>query len=252
MPSYIDNSNPKYLIIDDLYYAGLIVVNYSNEQEAFFIDKIVNSCKNVNISIFYEKLDSYKTLRDLTFHIGNAKSNIKDSNEALNDIDNVISTLEGAKYIRKEMQINKEELYNFYLYILVYADNADELENNLRNLESVVNGLGVFTRRANFRQMQLFNSSLPIMNNSIDLKTVARRNILTKDLVCTYPFSMSQIYDENGVLFGINYHDNLPVIIDIFKSDKYKNSNICVFGSSGSRKVFFYKTFNIKKLLYKH
>lgn len=252
MPSYIDNTNPKFLLIDDIYFAGLVAVNYSKEQKSFLIDKLIKSNKNINISMFYEKQDAYKIIRDLTYHIGNAKVTIKDSTESMQDIDNIMNSLEGAKYIRREMQMNKEEFFYFYLYILTFAKTKEELEDNLRQIENCSNGMGVFVRRANFRQKQLFQSSLPLMKNSCDLKEIAKRNVLSKDLVATYPFVMSQIYDENGILFGINSYDNCPVIIDVFNQEKYKNSNICIFGTSGSRKIIFYKTSCFTKCLYEY
>jgi len=252
MPSYIDNTNPKFIEIDNMYFAGLMTVNYSKEQEAFFVDKLIKLNRNINISMFYEKQDSYKTIRDLTYHIGNAKVSIKDSNESMQDIDNIMSTLEGAKYIRREMQINKEELFYFYMYILTFAKTKEELEENLRQIENSASGIGVFVRRTNFRQKQLFQCMLPLMNNSLDLKEISKRNVLSKDLASTYPFIMSQIYDENGVLFGINSYDNCPVIIDVFNQEKYKNSNICIFGTSGSREIVFHKASCFKKCIYEY
>ena len=41
----------------------------------------------MNISIFYEKQDSYKTIKDLTYHIGNVGVELKESNENRQDID---------------------------------------------------------------------------------------------------------------------------------------------------------------------
>ena len=64
------------------------------------------------------------------------------------------------------------------------------------------------TRRANFRQEQLFLSCLPIMENNNDIKYAAKRNILTSGLIATYPFISSSIFDESGIFCGTNIKKN--------------------------------------------
>ena len=49
--------NPKYVEIDNLYYAGLIVVNYYREQDDILLKTLIETNINMNISIFYEKQD---------------------------------------------------------------------------------------------------------------------------------------------------------------------------------------------------
>ena len=41
----------------------------------------------MNISIFYEKQDTYKTIRDLTYNIGNVGANIKEIDKSRQDIE---------------------------------------------------------------------------------------------------------------------------------------------------------------------
>ena len=69
----------------------------------------------------------------------------------------------------------------------------------LNKVEGIIESLGMQTRRANFRQEQIFLSCMPFMINSKDLKPAAKRNVLTTGLTCTYPFITSTIFDENGI-----------------------------------------------------
>ena len=103
------------------------------------------------------------------------------------------------------------------------------------------------TRRANFRQEQLFLSCLPIMENNNDIKYATKRNVLTSGLIGTYPFISSSGFDEQGIFIGTNIYDNSLVFIDRYNTEKYKNANMCVFGTSGARKVIFYKITNNEK-----
>ena len=97
------------------------------------------------------------------------------------------------------------------------------------------------TIRAYFRQEQSFKAILPLMENSIDVKEASKRNVLTSGLLATYPFISSAIFDETGIFIGTNIYNNSLVFIDRYDKNKYKNANICIFGTSGAGKSFYTK-----------
>ena len=233
--------NPKYFEIDNLYYSSLIVVNYYREQTDLLLKNLIETNINMNISIFYEKQDSYKTIKDLTYHIGNVGVELKEANENREDIDIASYTYNDAKYIRKEIQVNNEELYFLYIYINLYSKDINELEYNLNKIEGISQSKGMQTRRANFRQEECFLAGLPIMENREIIKEAGKRNILTTGLLSTYPFISSTIFDKNGIFIGTNIYNNSLVFIDRYNTDKYKNANICIFGTSGAGKSFYTK-----------
>ena len=248
-PAYINLMNPKYIEIDNNYYSTLIIVNYFREQTELILKSIIDTNINLNISIFYEKKDTYKTIRDLTYHIGNVGVDLKTNNPNRQDIDIAAFTYNDAKYIRKEMQVNNEELYFLYIYVTTFASDVKDLEYLLNKLEGILQSKGMQTRRAYFRQEQAFLSSLPIMHNSPDLKPAAKRNILTSGLVATYPFISSAIFDEEGIFIGTNIYNNSLVFLDRYNSQKYKNANMCIFGTSGAGKSFYTKLLILRNRL---
>ena len=79
------------------------------------------------------------------------------------------------------------------------------------------------------------------MNNNKIVKEIAKRNILTSGLLATYPFISSTIFDSNGIFIGTNIYNNSLVFIDRYDNKKYKNANICIFGTSGAGKSFYTK-----------
>jgi len=195
----------------------------------------------MNISIFYEKQDPYKTIKDLTYHIGNVGVEIKNKNQNREDIEIATFTYNDAKYIRKEIQVNNEDIYFLYIYIILYSENKKELEYYLNKIEGITQSKGLQTRRANFRQEELFLSCLPLMENKKEIKNVAKRNILTSGLLATYPFISSNIFDQDGIFIGTNIYNNSMIFIDRYNTEKYKNANMCIFGTSGSGKSFYTK-----------
>ena len=240
-PSYINLSNPKYIEIDNNYFSSILIVNYFREQNELLLKTLIDTNIDVNISIFYEKQDNYKTIRELTYHIGNVGADLKGNNQNRQDIDIASFTYNDAKYIRKELQINNEDLYFLYIYINTYSQELKEVDSILNKIEGILESKGLHTRRAFFRQEQAYRACLPLMENNKLLKEVSKRNVLTSGLVCTYPFISSAIFDDSGIFIGINIYNNSLIFIDRYNTQKYKNANMCIFGTSGAGKSFYTK-----------
>ena len=240
-PSYINLLNPKYIEIDNNYYSSLLIINYFREQSDLILKSLIDTNLDINISIFYERQDTYKTIRELTYHIGNVGVDLKSNNQNRQDIDIAAFTYNDAKYIRKELQINNEDLYYLYIYINTYSENLKELEYLLNKIEGIIESKGMQVRRAYFRQEQAFRACLPLVENHKFLKEISKRNVLTSGLVATYPFISSAIFDEDGIFIGTNIYNNSLVFIDRYNTNKYKNANMCIFGTSGAGKSFYTK-----------
>ncbi len=245
-PSYINLSNPKYIEVDGIYYSTLIISDYGRENFDLLLRNIVDTNININISIYYEKQDKYKTIKDLTYHIGNVGSDLKYFGENRQDIDIAAFAYNDAKYIRKEIQVNNEDLYFLYIYINIFSKDKKDLEYVLNKVEGILQSKNIQTKRAYFRQEMGLITSFPFMENSKDIKQIARRNILTNGLIGTYPFISSSIFDENGILIGTNIYNNSLVFIDRYNNNKYKNANMSIFGTSGAGKSFYTKLLIIR------
>ena len=240
-PSYINLNNPKYIEIDGIYYSTLIVTDYGRENYELLLKNIIETNININISMFYEKQDKYKTIKELTYHIGNVGTDLKMLGENRQDVDIAAFTYNDAKYIRKELQVNNQDLYFLYIYINIYSNDKKELEYLLNKVEGVLQSKNLQTKRAYFRQEEGLLASFPFMKNEKYIKEIARRNILTDGLTGTYPFITSSVFDENGILIGTNIYNNSLIFIDRFNDKKYKNANMCIFGTSGAGKSFYTK-----------
>lgn len=245
-PTYINLNNPKFLEIDNYFYSGIIITNYFRENNDLILKSLLETNINMNISIFYEKCDTSKVIKELTYNIGNVGAELKQFNDNRQDIDIAAFTYNDAKYIRKEIQINNEEMYFLYIYLNLFSEDKKELKYNIEKIEGILQSRGLQTRRSTFREEQLFISCLPLQENKKEIKTVAKRNILTSGLISTYPFISSSIFDENGIYIGDNMYNNSLVLIDRYDTNKYKNANMCIFGTSGAGKSFYTKLIIIR------
>ena len=240
-PTYLDTTNPKFLLLDNMYVSSLLIINYNSDMEGGFLDNILYLGVDMQISIYYEKQSKDEVLKKITYHIGNTGEDIKNSNENQIDINIMQKTYQDAKYIREKMQIENEDLYNVYIYILVYSNSLKKLEKNMKRIESIAGAAGITLQRANFKQEKVLLSSLPLMKNDNMLKQITKRNVLTDGLASTYPFLSNDLCDENGVFIGVNEFNHSLVMVDRFNSEKYKNANMFIVGTSGSGKSYFTK-----------
>ena len=224
-----------------MFYGGLLVVNYNREHNDIILKNLIESNINLNISIFYEIENSYKIIKDLTYQIGNVGLDLKLNKSNRQDIDIAAFTYNDAKYIRKEIQVNNQDLYYLYIYIHVIACSVKELEYLINKIEGLCQGNGIITKKAYFREEETFLTSIPSMENSKIIKEATKRNVLTNGIISTYPFISSSIFDDEGIFIGTNRYNNSLVFIDRYNTEKYKNANLCVFGTSGAGKSYFIK-----------
>ena len=80
-PSYINLENPKYIEIDNLYYGGLIVVNYYREQTDIILKTLIEKYPQVitreNLLDSIWGYDYYGDTRIVDAHIKNLRKKIK-------------------------------------------------------------------------------------------------------------------------------------------------------------------------------
>ena len=104
----------------------------------------------MNISIFYEKQDPYKVIRNLTYHIANVGVDLKEENQNKQDIDIAAFTYNDAKYIRKEIQVNNEDLYYLYIYINLFSENIQEQEYLINKVEGILESMRTKNKKSKF------------------------------------------------------------------------------------------------------
>ena len=104
----------------------------------------------MNISIFYEKQDPYKTIRNLTYHIANVGVDLKENNQNRQNIDIAAFTYNDAKYIRKEIQVNNEDIYFLYIYINLSSENIEKQEYLLNKIEGILESTRPSNKKGKF------------------------------------------------------------------------------------------------------
>jgi len=243
-PSYIENIDFRYIKVDDKYVASLIIKDYP--KKVGFMD-IIESIPNrfcYDLSIFLQKQDSVKVLKELTYHISSSSAEIHTTNQNQVDIDILNQSNEDAKCLRKEIQINNEEIYHVSIFITFYSRSKDEILQILKTFQSKLYSKQLISIISNFRHLDVYLLNQPFNDQKNKLLKHNYRNMTSKSVANLFPFYSKYVFDPNGVIFGYTVQEHKLFHLDIFHQS-YFNANMCILGSSGSREIIFCKTNDI-------
>ncbi len=238
-PESIDITHGSYITVDRMLHAYLIIPSfgYKAQVSAGWLSILVNAGEGIDLDIFVSKQSKEQVQRKLGQQLRINRSKIKDTSDTNTDFDDLDSAIRSGYYLKEGLS-NNEDFYNMSILITVTADTDKELEWRIAELKKLLISQDIEIAHCHFREEQAFLSALPL--NSIDKSLYARskRNVLTTGVASCYPFTSFEMCDDNGILLGINKHNNSLIIVDIFNSRIYKNANMAILGTSGSGKTF--------------
>lgn len=235
-PSGIDVMAPNYINIDGAYIASLLCYNFPYSVRQCFFDEIINFTEGVELMIRQEPANKSETIKDITHYLGYTKYKLK---QGENQIDSGLqeNAYSHSVYMKKRLA-EGDEFWYMNVSIKITADSPEKLENKIRLVEGILAGKDIFYKRADYRQLEAFISTLPIEKMDKRIKEQTEKNILSSGLCSLYPFTSSSLSDPEGMFVGLNENDNSQVIIDIFNTENYANANMILCGGSGSGKTF--------------
>ena len=241
MPNIIDNTNFRYVKVDDKFIVSLSVKSLPDT--IFFLDIVKDFPIDLNYdaSLYISKQDPIKVLNSITYNIGAVESELATINKNQRDIDILSKTQNDSAALRKKIQVENQEIYVFSLILTFYSYDFNSLAKIISSIKAKFYSKGINLEVTNFRHLEFFLSNLPLENNK---ELLSKMYITTNALANIFPFYNTSFIDEKGVILGYTKENKL-CILDIF-SNKYENSNICIFGSSGSGKSYFTKLFIIR------
>ena len=69
-----------------------------------------------------------------------------------------------------------------------------------------------------FQQEAALRSTMPFLYLDPSLERKSKRNVLTSGAASTYMFTSFELSDDNGILLGLNRHNNSLCIVDPFNT----------------------------------
>ena len=230
---FIVNSN--YLQLGSFYVRSLFVYTYPRFLNTNWLSPIINYDLTMDIGMFIfpqnvqEVMGSLRrkmTQLESTRQIEEEKGLIRDPelDIAIHDIDELRDTLAQGQ----------NRLFQFGLYFTIYAKSIEELTTLSKQISATLGGMLIYTKESLVQMEQGFNSTLPIATDQLGIL----RNLDTGSLSTTFPFTTAELTSDEGILYGINRHNDSLILFDRFNLE---NANSVVFATSGAGKSYFVK-----------
>ncbi len=232
-----------HFMVDGYYGQTFFVYSYPRYIDSNWLAPIVNYDVTMDISEYVYPISSEDIMKVLKNKVAQLHSSIRINAEKGNVRDPALETaLEDAETLRTELQRGQERFFQFGLYFTLYAKDLDELKKASRELQSLLAGKLVLTKRADIQAERGFHATIPLCLDELEVD----RNMNTSPLSTTFPFISSELTSNDGILYGLNRHNESLIIFDRFSLE---NANSVVFAKSGAGKSYAVKLEILRSLM---
>jgi len=233
----------SYFRLGTKYGRTLYVYGYPRQIYTGWLSSLINIDEVLDVSMFIYPVESQVVLNNLRKKVTQMQASLSINNEkGLTRDPGLEAAINDAEELRDQIQVGAERFFRYGLYVTLYADSLDELGFVQHKIETLFGQQMIFSKCASSQQEQGFNSSIPQMTDQLQI----RRNMNTGAISTSFPFTSADLTQENGVLYGINMHNNGLVIFDRFSLE---NANMVVFAKSGAGKSFTVKLEAIRSMM---
>ncbi len=232
-----------YLRLGKRYCKTIYVYGYPRQVFTGWLSPIINLDELVDLSLFIYPVESQVVLTNLRRKMGQLEASYSINQEkGLVRDPGLEAAIQDAEELRDKLQVGEERFFRFGLYLTMYADTLDNLNQTTRKIEGIFGQSLVYTKPTTMQMEQGFNSTTPLGTDQMQIS----RNMNTGALSTSFPFTSSELSRNEGILYGLNRHNNGLVLFDRFSLE---NANMVVFAKSGAGKSFAIKLEALRSLM---
>lgn len=232
-----------YFRIGTKYGRTMYVYGYPRRLYTGWLSGLINIDQVLDISMFIYPVDTAVVLKNLRKKVTQLEADMAINAEKGKTRDPAKeAALQDAEELRDELQVGSERFFRYGLYVTIYGDSLEELSYVQHSIETFFGQMLVYSKTASSQQEQGLNSTVPQMSDQLQI----RRNMNTGAVSTSFPFTSADLTQENGILYGINMHNNGLVIFDRYTLE---NANMVVFAKSGAGKSFTVKLEALRSMM---
>ena len=222
---------------------SFFVLAYPRFVSVDWLSPIINMDAEMDMAQFIYPMSTDEIMKKLKSQVGRIEASMRISQEKGNVRDPMMQTaFQDVESLRDKLQQGTERYFRFSIYFTVYAGDLKELDQLSSTLESLLGSKLIIAKPAVLQMEQGFNSTLPLGNDELAIAA----NMNTEPLSTTFPFVSSELTSNDGILYGINRHNNSLILFDRFQME---NANSVVFAKSGSGKSYAVKLEILRSLM---
>ena len=233
----------NYLQLNSYYVRTLFVLTYPQYVETNWLNPIINFDISFDVSMHIYPMDSSDIMQMLRRKVTEMESSLRINEEkgAIRDPELEVA-YQDTEELRDRLQRGLERFFHYALYFTIYSKNLEDLNLATDRIESALGGQLVYTKQALLQMQEGLNSTLPLAHDQLQVL----RNMTSSSMATTFPFVSSDLTTNEGILYGINRHNNSLILFDRFKLE---NANMVVFSKSGGGKSYAVKLEIMRSLM---
>ncbi len=234
----------SHLEMGSVFTRTLFIMTYPKFLNNGWFSPIINIDFSMDVAMFIHPMDSASLLKELQKQSARILSQIH-IESAGGQVRNPVleAGLENVERLRDDLQTGTERFFRFGLYMTLYADSLKELETITNQIKAILESQMIYAKPAILRMDQGYSSTIPLANDELDLAN----NLNTSPVSTTFPFVSSELSSNEGILYGINRHNNSLILFDRFQME---NANMVIFAKSGAGKSYTVKLEILRSLMF--
>ena len=227
--------NSNYLKLGERFAKSFFIFSYPRYLSSGWFSPIINFDVPMDIGFHIHPIDTGQVLKKLRKKVTEIAAEISENEEkGLMREPTLEIAYQDIESLRDRLQTAQEKMFKFGLYLTIYGNSEKELKEIETTLRSILEARLIYIKPALYQQKDGFNSSSPYGLDQLQVYTPMN----TEPLSSIFPFVSTDLSSNEGILYGINRHNNSLMLFDRFSLE---NANEILFGKSGSGKSFTVK-----------
>lgn len=229
------NVESSFLQLGNVFCRTIFVVSYPRYISVGWSSPVINLSITMDIGMFFYPVKSAIILKQLKNKVGALEAQITADADKGAPRDPIRETaLRDIEQLRDNLTQGTEHFFQFAFYVTIYAESKEKLDQTSEDIESIFGSKLITSRKVLFQAEQGFNSTLPLCNDEL----MVAFNMNSSPIAASFPFISAELTSDDGILYGINRHNNSLIIFDRFS---LQNANMVVFATSGAGKSYAIK-----------
>lgn len=235
--------NSNYLKLGNRLAKSFFIFSYPRYLSTGWFSPIINLDTPLDIGLHIHPVDTGEVLKTLRKKVTEIQAEIAEREEkGLVREPSLEIAYRDLETLRDRLMSAQEKMFKFGIYLTIYGNTEKELKDIETALRSILESRLIYIKPALYQQREGFNSTAPYGLDQIQVNTLMN----TSPLSSVFPFVSFDLSSNEGILYGINLHNNSLILFDRFTLE---NANFVVFAKSGAGKSYMVKTEILRQLM---
>lgn len=235
---------PSHIQIGDKFARTIFLATYPRYLQTNWFSPVINLDRVFDISIFVLPKNTVAVLKQLRDQLTRFEAQAMEEASKGKVRDPILETaIQDIEVLRDRLQQGTDKFFELGIYITMYENSLKELDETESKLRSMLEYQLISPKAATFRMLEGFTSTMPINEDRLNVHT----SLNTEPLSSVFPFVSFDLTSNDGILYGINTHNNSLVLFDRFQLENY---NAVLFGKSGGGKSYLTKVEILRSLIF--